>query len=365
MLEIINAADMGLTGVVKDAQTGKPLAATVWVQELYWPCFTGPELGDYHRILLPGNYNVCFRANGYEEKTINVDVVDSDEPTVLDVFLNPVNDNYYAYQVTLCYYYDPYNYPNNFQNNPTEAISALGPPDGVCASLGKGGYIVLDMGKEGVIIDNENKTDFKIFEGGETEDGYHVYVSSNWSGPWVYMGHAVGTSEFDLANVSVKSAQFVKIVDDNDGNAYEQNPGVDIDAVQRLVYQSNPPNNPPSSPEINGPVNGKVGIQHTFEFVSIDPDEDNVYYFIFWGDGNNSGWLGPYNSSVNMCINYSWNKKGTYTINAKAKDVNGGESSWSELKIKISNPRNKALSDSLFIRIIKRFPFFIKLLTIR
>lgn len=361
MLEIIDAADMGLTGIVTDSKTGQPIAATVWVQELYWPCFTDPEIGDYHRVLLPGTYNVCFRANGYEEKIINVEVIDSDEPTVLDVSLNPSN-NFYAYQVTLCNFYDPYNYPNNFQNNPTEAISALGPPDGVCASLGKGGYIVLDMGQEGIIFDHENETDFKIFEGDATPDGYYVYVSSNWSGPWISMGLAFGTTEFDLANVSVESAQFIKIVDDNDGSATEQNPGVDIDAVQHLVYEIIPPNNPPSIPEINGTTKGKVGTLYTYKFITTDPEEDDVYYYIVWGDGNYSGWLGPYNSSVEISANHSWDKKGTFTIKAKAKDVLGNESSWATLNVNM--PRNKELINSRLFQILKRFPFLVKLISL-
>jgi len=358
MLEIIEAADMGLKGIVKDAKTGQPIAATIWVEELYWPCFSDPEVGDYHRILLPGNYNVCFRANGYEEKIVNVDVIGS-EPTVCDVYLNPSND-FYAYQVTLCNFYDPYSYPNNFQNNPTEAISALGPPDGVCASLGKGGYIVLDMGEEGTIVDHENETDFKIFEGDETEDGYYVYVSSNWSGPWINMGYAIGTAEFDLADVSVESARFIKIVDDNNGNAYEQNPGADIDAVQHLVRQITPPNNPPNTPEINGTIKGKVGTQYNYEIVTTDPDEDDVFYYIQWGDGNISGWLGPYSSGEEVTVTHTWNKKGNYNIKVKAKDVNGNESNWGSLMVSI--PRSRVIINARLTQIFDRFPLLKKLI---
>jgi hypothetical protein len=360
MLEIIEAANMGLSGIVTDEETGLPIAATIWIEEAYWPCFTDPKIGDYHKVLLPGTYTVHYRANGYIEQTHTVEVI-ADEPTVLDVALKPEN-NYYAYQVTLCSFYDPFSYPNNFQNNPTEAISAMGPPDDICASLGKGGYIVLDMGEEGIIIDHENETDFKIFEGGPTQDGYTVYVSSNWSGPWINMGQAMGTAEFDLANVSVESAQFVKIVDDNDGSATEQNPGVDIDAVQHLVYEIIPPNNPPSTPEINGSTKGKVGLQQTYKFVSTDPDGDNVYYFIFWGDGNYNGWLGPYNSSAEISVNHSWSEKGTYNIQAKAKDIYGNESGWATLTVTM--PRTRIFINPKLLQILERFPLLAKFISL-
>lgn len=360
IFDFIAAADTGLRGIVTDADSGQPIAATIWVDEANWPCFTDPVIGDYHKILKSGTYTVHFRANGYIEQTHTVNVIAND-PTVLDVALEPEN-NHYAYQVTLCSFYDPFNYPNNFQNNPTEAISALGPPDDICASLGVGGYIVLDMGEEGTIVDHENETDFKIFEGDATQDGYTVYVSSNWSGPWIDMGQVLGTAEFDLANVSVESAQFVKIVDDNDGSATEQNPGVDIDAVQHLVHEIIPPNNPPSTPEINGTTKGKVGTQLTYKFVSIDPDGDDVYYYIFWGDGNYSGWLGPYNSSVEISVNYSWSEMGTYTIKAKAKDVHGNESSWATLEVKI--PRSREFINSRLLQILERFPLLAKFISL-
>ena len=359
MLEIIEAANMGLSGIVTDEETGNPLAATIWVEEAYWPCFTDPKIGDYHKVLLPGSYTVHFQANGYEEQTQNV--ILTDETTVLNVALSPEN-NYYAYQVTMCDFYDPYNYPKNFQNNPTEGISALGLPDGICASLGDGGYIVLDMGEEGIIIDHENEPDFKVFEGDATQDGYTVYVSSNWSGPWINMGQAIGTAEFDLANVSVESAQFIKIVDDNNGNPNELNPGVDIDAVQHLIYEIIPPNNPPETPEINGSTNGKVGVQYPYNFITTDLDGDDVYYFIFWGDGNNSGWLGPYNSSTQMSTTYSWNEKGTYNIKAKAKDIHGDESNWTTLTVTI--PRARLFINSRLIQIMERYPLLTKLLSL-
>jgi hypothetical protein len=216
------------------------------------------------------------------------------------------------------------------------------------------------MGEEGMIIDHENESDFKVFEGDATQDGYIVYVSSNWSGPWVNMGQAIGTAEFDLANVSVESAQFIKIVDDNNGNPSELNPGVDIDAVQHLIYEIIPPNNPPEAPLINGAKNGKVDVQYPYNFITTDPDEDDVYYFIFWGDGNNSGWLGPYNSSIQMSTTYSWNEKGTYNIKAKAKDIHGDESNWTTLTVTI--PKARLFMNSILNQMMKRYPLLTKLL---
>ncbi len=164
-----------------NANNGQPIPATIWVDEASWPCFADPIVGDYHRVLLPGTYTVHYRANGFQEKTFSVQV-NSGDPTVLNVALNPSNQ-FYAYQVTTCDYYAP---SDNYQNNPTEGISLLGPPDGICASLGVGGSIIVDMTDN--ITDLLDASDLKVFEGDTTTDGYSVSVSTNWNGPWNSLG---------------------------------------------------------------------------------------------------------------------------------------------------------------------------------
>jgi len=56
------------------------------------------------------------------------------------------------------------------------------------------------------------------------------------------------------------------------------------------------PNDPPEKPTINGPTSAKTGEDHKYTFVTTDPDGDDVYYFVDWGDETNSSWLGPSNS---------------------------------------------------------------------
>jgi hypothetical protein len=321
MLEIIDAADMGLTGVVTNQNSGLPIAATVWVEEAFWPCFSDPEVGDYHRVLLPGSYTVHYQANGFEEKIFNVDVEEGD-PTVLNVALTPANQ-YYAYQMTTCAYYAP---SDNYANNPTEGIACLGMPDENCASLGVGGYIIVDM--RDLISDLPDANDIKIYEGGATEDGYTVFVSSDWQGPWVSLGTGMGTAEFDLATGSVESARYVKIVDDGNGNPSEASPGVDIDAVQNLGATSS--NQPPVNPtRPDGPTTGSTTVYYSFSTQTTDPESQQVFYLWDWGD-EVGDWLGPFDSGVTVEASHSWSDAGDYAVKVKAKDAPGMESGWSE-----------------------------------
>jgi len=320
MFDIIKAADMGLRGIVTDAQTGQPLAATVWVEEAYWPCFADPLVGDYHKPLMPRSYHVTLRANGYQEQEFTVDV-ETGHPTYLNVTLSRANA-FFAYQITVARFIAP---SNNFQNNPTEAIAALGPPDESCASLGVGGYIIVDMKDN--ITDGE-ESDFKIYEGDGIADGYSIYGSTSWNGPWTMIGTGMGTTEFDLDDVSLESVRYLKIIDDGNGNPSEVNPGCDIDAVENLAAEI--PNLPPLNPTVpNGPQTGVVNITYSYTTTTTDPESQQVYYLWSWGDENDT-WLGPFDSGAPAQATHVWSDVGNYSVMVKARDILGVESGWSD-----------------------------------
>jgi hypothetical protein len=94
-------------------------------------------------------------------------------------------------------------------------------------------------------------------------------------------------------------------------------------------------NNPPSITMIDGIINGNAGVEYPYNFTAIDPDGDNIFYYINWGDGNNTGWIGPYSSGEKIIKNHSWNKKGIYLIKAAAKDINELQGSYGTLTITI------------------------------
>ncbi|MGF3554469.1 MAG: M28 family peptidase [Thermoplasmatota archaeon] len=111
-------------------------------------------------------------------------------------------------------------------------------------------------------------------------------------------------------------------------------------------------NRPPNAPIINGPNRGKVGVTYEYEISSTDPDGHGVYFFVFWGDGDSTGWIGPYNSSEVVVLGHKWDKKGTYTISVKAKDVGDYESTWTQLKITM--PRNTMPVNFLLYHFLQR-----------
>ena len=89
-------------------------------------------------------------------------------------------------------------------------------------------------------------------------------------------------------------------------------------------------NDPPETPTIDGPTGGAAGVLYTYTFVTTDPNEDDVSYYIDWGDGTNSGWM-PFSASGETATDaHLWSELGEYNITIKAKDSFEDESGWSD-----------------------------------
>jgi hypothetical protein len=87
MLYYMETCLTGVRGIVTDASTGLPLAATVTVVGRNHNVYTDPDVGDYHRMLRPGNYQLQFQASGYDTATLPV-TVSAGPATRLDVALS-------------------------------------------------------------------------------------------------------------------------------------------------------------------------------------------------------------------------------------------------------------------------------------
>jgi len=91
LLDFIAHAHEGIRGVVTDPN-GTPLAATIEVlgvdrEEDGSTVRTDPAIGDYHRLLLPGLYNLRIEARGFRPHEIHGIAVSDGEATTVDVVL--------------------------------------------------------------------------------------------------------------------------------------------------------------------------------------------------------------------------------------------------------------------------------------
>ncbi|SHK26417.1 Carboxypeptidase regulatory-like domain-containing protein [Desulfatibacillum alkenivorans DSM 16219] len=101
LLAYMEWALRGVRGVVTDKETGLPITAAITAKSGSWESdfkvYTDPDVGDYHRILLPSDdpYTLTFSAAGYETKTVSGIMVQEGDAVRLDVEmdLKPCNFN--------------------------------------------------------------------------------------------------------------------------------------------------------------------------------------------------------------------------------------------------------------------------------
>ncbi len=226
MLALIRHCGFGVQGTITDAITGQPVAAAIFAGSNY-PSYSDPQVGDYHRYLIPGTYSLKVVANGYEPKTINGISVGSEQCSTVDIQLQPLSGQY-AYRVITSHI------PNFDGFSPGDegySAACLSAPDQVSYSLGKGGYIIVDMQDT---IYNTDGNDVIVYEGDASPEGYSLYAGNTMDGPWISLGSGSGTTSFDMGTYSVDQARYFKILDDNNGSANVNDAGFEFDAIASL-----------------------------------------------------------------------------------------------------------------------------------
>lgn len=229
MLQIMEDAGKGIAGMITDSVTGAPVRAAIVVNNGY-PVFSDPVAGDFHKYLLPGTYSLKVIANGYHTKTISNVILPAGGVLDLTVSLSP-DTAHYAHQVVSCMI------PGNNFSDEGYTPAAIGPPDGIRYSLGKGGNLVMDM--QDTLREGPGP-EIRIIENDAGAEGYQVFGGSSITGPWLLIGSGNGSQDFDFSGSGLLEARYIRILDDNDGPATANDAGFDLDAIQVLPHPDAP-----------------------------------------------------------------------------------------------------------------------------
>ncbi len=149
---------------------------------------------------------------------------------------------------------------------------------------------------------------------------YDVYLGTS-STPSKVASNQTATS-YDPGILDLEKTYYWKIIAWDNHSAFTEGP---------VWWFSTGTNQPPFKPIIlSAPTFGRPEVQLDFSTVAMDPEGDQIYYMWDWGDGELSGWLGPFVSGQTTETHHTWDDSGEFEIKVKAKDSNDAESYWSE-----------------------------------
>lgn len=129
----------------------------------------------------------------------------------------------------------------------------------------------------------------------------------------------------------------------------ENNDGIiDYEFQPDNIITTNAPYKPAKP---SGPIIIEPDEYYTYTTSTTDPEGDQVYYLFDWGDGTDSGWIGPCYSGESIDASHKWNEPGTYDIRIMARDGWNHMSDWSDaLLVSMDNtPPEIILTDDQII----------------
>ena len=184
---------------------------------------------------------------------------------------------------------------------------------------------------------------------------YDIYFSISYPPQQVASNHT--SNVYDPGTLDFKTTYYWKIVAWDNHSARTSGPIWSFTTSNQI-------NRPPIRPLIESVFGILVPNRpYEYNFTSNDPDNDDVFFYVDWGDGTFEDWIGPYFSGETITINHTWPAKTMiYQIKAKAKDTYGSESDWGTFLVFVLSPRGS--SSLIIIRIIQRIPILQRLLMI-
>jgi|GEM_PF-1566017 len=172
---------------------------------------------------------------------------------------------------------------------------------------------------------------YDIYFGNSTSPGL---VASNLTLPNYYPGVLKHTTQY-----------YWKVI------AKDQNGGM-TSGPEWTFTTNNCTCDPPGQPSGPTRVRNQWRYNYTTQLMNQSQNPNGFFYNFSWGDGNHTGWIGPFNYTERVRAQYAWEEPGIYQVQAQARFMHGpGDDSgwtttgWSEsllIEVSTSDPTNQA-----------------------
>ena len=116
----------------------------------------------------------------------------------------------------------------------------------------------------------------------------------------------------------------------------------------------------PNTPIVSGPENGVIGERYEYSITALDPQGDDVYYKISWGDCAVMYWDGPHKSGEEVTYEHAWCEVccpggGDFTIQVWVKDVNDNMGDCKTFEVSMGKGNHGSFISSSFLQFLERF----------
>jgi hypothetical protein len=182
---------------------------------------------------------------------------------------------------------------------------------------------------------------------------YDIYFGTNNPPPLIVEDHP--STIYDIESMNYSTKYYWKIIAFDEFDTMSEGEIWTFTTEEKI-------NKPPIRPTISGVKGIHVpNRNYDYEIVTIDPDDDDVLYYIDWGDGDFDYWFGPFESGENVTKSHSWPPiTKLYEIQVQAKDIYGAESDWGTMYVFVLNSRSStdSIIQRIVVRIFDKFPIF-------
>jgi len=254
LLRYIEKSQTGIHGLVT-TNDNQPINASIEIGNRM-KSFTDPQTGDFHRILLPGSYQLQVKAYGFETQVLDNVVVSNDAPTIVNVIMTPLAETIFK------------GYVKNASNDPV--VSAVVKLNTFTVETDENGYFELNNVFPGSYTVSVTHDDFMPFssEINLQDDALYNFVMHT---PLLH-----DTFDNGLGNWTVQSPWAIAVVNTNSLLTDSPN-GNYANSITKTAALSNPFN--------------LTNCQSAIVSYEVKYDLENNYdYLYFQVSTNNSTW---------------------------------------------------------------------------
>ena len=193
-----------------------------------------------------------------------------------------------------------------------------------------------------------------IYIEGPYESGEEVTFSHTWTDFYCKSGKfTIGVKATDIDDYESNYATLEVYVEEGNRQPLMANDNGES-SITNTASQA------PSIPSITGPTSGIIGKRYGYKIASVDPQGDDVYYKISWGDGAIIYWDGPHKSGEEVTFEHAWcevcgSRGGDFTIQVWVKDVNDNMGDCKAFEVGMVRGSHRSLISSSFLQFLESF----------